>query len=94
MICTKLNLMIYSFCGNSTLLFLIHTLFFDWPYAYSSFKSDVVLRSNICHHTTSTQKLFCLHVFRQAGPTQRADCLTSRWEIALGVFPKDTASRV
>jgi len=32
-------------------------------------------------HTTSTQKLFCLHVFdRQAAPPQRVDCLAPRWE--------------
>jgi len=28
----------------------------------------------VCH-TTPTQKLFCLHVFRQAGPPQLVDCL-------------------
>jgi len=37
-------------------------------------------------------KLFCLHVFRQAGPPLRQDCLAPRWETALSVFPKDTAS--
>jgi len=26
-------------------------------------------------HTTPSQKLCCLHVFRQAGPPQRVDCL-------------------
>jgi len=36
----------------------------------------------VCH-TTPTQKLFCLHVFCQAGPPQRVDCLAPRWEIAL-----------
>jgi len=43
--------------------------------------------------TTTTQKLFCLHVFRQAVPPQRVDCLAPRWETALSVFPKDTATR-
>jgi len=28
----------------------------------------------VCH-TTPTQKLFCLYVFRQAGPPQGVDCL-------------------
>jgi len=45
----------------------------------------------VCH-TTPTQKLLCLHDFRQAGPSQRVDCLLPRWEIALTVFPKNTAS--
>jgi len=43
------------------------------------------------------QKLFCLHVFRQAGPPQRVDCLAPRWETALCVFPtqrRATASGV
>jgi len=44
-------------------------------------------------HTTPTQKLFCLHVFRQVGPPQRVDCLAPRWETALSVFPKDTSTR-
>jgi len=42
----------------------------------------------VCH-TTPTQKLFCLHVFRQAGPQRRVDFMAPRWEIALNVFPKD-----
>jgi len=46
----------------------------------------------VCH-ITSTQKLFCLHVFRQAGLTQRVDCLAQRWETAFSVFPKDIATR-
>jgi len=46
----------------------------------------------VCH-TTPTQTLFCLHVFRQAGPSQRVDCLAPKWETALSVFPKDTATR-
>jgi len=46
----------------------------------------------VCH-TTPTLKLLCLHVFRQAGSPQREDCLALRWEIALSVFPKDTATR-
>jgi len=46
----------------------------------------------ICH-TTPTQKLFCLHVFRQIGPPQRVDCLAPKWETALSVFTKDTATR-
>jgi len=46
----------------------------------------------VCH-TTPTQKLFCLHVFRHAGPPQRVDCLALKWETALSVFPKDTATR-
>jgi len=45
----------------------------------------------VCH-ATPTQKLLCLHVFRQAGPPQRVDCLAPKWEIALSVFPKDTAT--
>jgi len=43
-------------------------------------------------HTTPTQNLFCLQVFCQARPPQRVDCLAPRWEIALNVFPKDTAT--
>jgi len=43
----------------------------------------------VCH-TTLTQKLFCLHVLRQAGPPQRVDCF---WERALRVFLNDTATR-
>jgi len=35
-----------------------------------------------------TQKLFCLHVFRQAGPPQRVDRLAPRRETALSVFRK------
>jgi len=46
----------------------------------------------VCH-TTPTQKLFCLHVFRQAGPSQQVDFLALGWEIALSVFPKDRATR-
>jgi len=45
-------------------------------------------------HTTPTQKLFYLHVFRQAGTPQRVDCLALELEIALSVFPKDTAMRI
>jgi len=32
------------------------------------------------YHTTPTQKLFCLHAFRQAGPPQWVDCLARRWK--------------
>jgi len=39
----------------------------------------------VCH-TTPTQKLFC-------GPPQRVDCLAPKWETALSVFPKNTATR-
>jgi len=46
----------------------------------------------VCH-TTPTQKLFCFHVFCQAEPPHRVDCLAPRWETALSVFPKDTATR-
>jgi len=46
----------------------------------------------VCH-TTPTQKLLCLHVFRQAGPPQRVDCLAPKWETALSIFPKGTATR-
>jgi len=31
--------------------------------------------------------------FRQAGTPQGVDWLAERWEIALSVFPKDTATR-
>jgi len=44
-------------------------------------------------HTTPTQKLLYLHVFRQARPPQRVDYLAPKWETALSVFPKDTATR-
>jgi len=47
----------------------------------------------LCLSYHSTQKLFCLHVFRQAGPSQRVDCLALRWETALSVFPRDIATR-
>jgi len=40
----------------------------------------------------SNTEAVCLQVFRQAGPPQRIDCLASRWETALSVFPKDTAT--
>jgi len=33
----------------------------------------------VCH-TTPTQKLFCLHFFRQAGTLQRVDYLVLGWE--------------
>jgi len=33
----------------------------------------------VCH----TTKLFCLHVFRQNGPSQWVDCLTPREDMAL-----------
>jgi len=46
----------------------------------------------VCH-TTLTQKLFSLHVFRQDGPQQRIDCLALRWEITLSIFTKDTTTR-
>jgi len=40
----------------------------------SSFEPDV--NYMLCaRHPTPTQKLFCLHVFRQAGPPQRVDFL-------------------
>jgi len=41
----------------------------------------------VCH-TTPTEKLLCLHVFRQAGPSQRVDCLAPKWETKLSVFPR------
>jgi len=34
-----------------------------------------------------------LHVFRQAGPPQQIDCLVTRWETALSVLLKNTATR-
>jgi len=46
----------------------------------------------VCH-ATPTQKLFCMHVFRQAGPPLRVDCLAPKCETALSVFSKDTATR-
>jgi len=46
----------------------------------------------VCH-TAPTQKLLCLHDFRQAGLPQRVDCLAPKREIALSVFPKATATR-
>jgi len=52
-------------------------------YCTTSFELDV-LQCSVSYHTTPTQKLFCLHVFRQAGP-QRVDCLAPRWETALSV---------
>jgi len=39
----------------------------------------------VCY-TNPTQKLFCLHVFCQAGLPQRVDYLAPRWEIVLSVF--------
>jgi len=42
----------------------------------SSFEPDVVLLC-VCH-TTPTQKLFRLDVFRQAGPPQQVDCLAPK----------------
>jgi len=51
-----------------------------------------MLYGRVCH-TTSPQKLFYLHVFHQAGPPQRVDCLTPRWKIALNVLLKDRATR-
>jgi len=36
-------------------------------------------------HTTPTQKLLCLHVFRQARSPQRVDCLALKWETVLSV---------
>jgi len=44
--------------------------------SFSSFEPDILLLC-VCY-TTPTQKLFCLHVFRQAGPSQRIDCWASR----------------
>jgi len=51
----------------------------------STFTQQVHLRLNRCCtlcvcHTTPTQKLFRLRVFRQAGPPQRIDCLVPRRE--------------
>jgi len=40
---------------------------------------------------SQTQKLFCLHVFRQAGPPQQVHCLAPRREIAISVFRMYTA---
>jgi len=39
----------------------------------------------VCH-TTPTQKLHRLHVFCQAGPPERVDCLAPKWETALSIF--------
>jgi len=47
----------------------------------------------LSYHFNTEALLFCLHVFRQAGPLQRLDYLAPRWETALSVFPKDTATR-
>jgi len=44
----------------------------------------------LCLSYHSNAELFCLHVFHQVGPPQRADCLVPRWETALSVFFKDT----
>jgi len=57
---------------------------------FSLFEPDVYA---LCLSTTPTQKLFCLYVFRHAGPPQWVNCLAPRREIALNVFPKDTATR-
>jgi len=59
----------------------------------SSFELNVVLTMLCVCHTTQTQKLLCLYVFRQVGPPQRTDCLAPKWETALSVFLKDTATR-
>jgi len=60
-------------------------------FAISSFEPDVVLYS-VSVILLPTQKLFCLQVFHQAGPLQQVDYLAPRWETALSVFPKDTAT--
>jgi len=60
------------------------------PTPVTTFEAEVALCSV---SVIPLQKLFCLHVFRQAGPPQLVDCLTSRWETALNVFLKDTATR-
>jgi len=57
----------------------------------SSLEPDVVL-CTVSVIPLPTNKLFCLHVFRQDGPPQRADYLASRWEIPLNVFAMDTAT--
>jgi len=36
----------------------------------------------VYHITPPTQKVFCLHVFRQAGAPQQVECLASRWDRA------------
>jgi len=57
----------------------------------SSFEPDVVLCS-VSVIPLQHRRLFCLHVFRQAGPPQQVDCLGPRWEIALSIFPKKTTT--
>jgi len=57
----------------------------------AAFNDPVVLLLRLSL-TTPTQKLHCLHVFRQAGPLQRVDCLAPKWETALSVFSKDTTT--
>jgi len=52
------------------------------PNTSSSFELDVLCLSYCVCHTTLSQKLLCLHVFRQAGSPQRVDCLTPKWETA------------
>jgi len=49
----------------------------------SSFEPDVVCSVSVITTPTVTDQLFCLHVFRQAGPPPRVDYLALRWEIAL-----------
>jgi len=45
---------------------------------------------------TQNEKLFryarCLSYHSEKGPPQRIDCLAPRWEKALSLFPKDTAT--
>jgi len=49
----------------------------DYKDHLSLFEPDVVL----CSATPLQQKLFCLHIFRQAGLPQRVDCMALRWKI-------------
>jgi len=58
----------------------------------TSFEPHVVLCS-VSVKPLQRQKLFCLYVFRQAGPPQRVNCLAPRWKTALSVFLKNTATR-
>jgi len=48
-------------------LFIFHQLVFS-QYLLALFEPDVVLSMLRVFHTTPAQKLFCLHVFRQAEP--------------------------
>jgi len=49
---------------------------FNFMYCASSSRTRCCMLC-VCH-TTPTLKLFCLHVFRQAGSPQRVDCLAPK----------------